>query len=188
MAQDVLGLGVKLYDIAIDRLLERVPDQCLVFVVLDAYSVRPLLAAIVRPGQKAGYHVLGPLQPFKADDGDCRRFWPTFVDAAPREFVDLLASNGVLFALSAALEREVVPGIRMLFVKQIRMESPHDAPDLAAEPDHFLALPQPEPVRTVDNLVIDLSAARGVSSLICRSPMRRPLLPTVSHINCIIRS
>src|SRR6266513_2724134 len=55
MAQDVLGLGVKLYDIAIDRLLERVPDQCLVFVVLDAYSVRPLLAAIVRPGQKAGY-------------------------------------------------------------------------------------------------------------------------------------
>jgi hypothetical protein len=34
----------------------------------------------------------------------------------------------------------------------------------------------------------DLSAARGVTSLICRSPMRRPLLPTVSQIICMIRS
>src|SRR5579872_3944329 len=110
MAQDGFGLGVKLDDFAIESLLERVPDQCLVFVVLDAHGVRPLLAAKVRPGQKSGYHVLGPLQPLEADDRDCRRLWPTFLDAAPRELVDLLAGNSVLFALGTALEREVVPG------------------------------------------------------------------------------
>ena len=45
MAQDVLGLGVELDGLAIDGLLERMPDQRLVLVMLDAHSMRDFLGA-----------------------------------------------------------------------------------------------------------------------------------------------
>jgi hypothetical protein len=38
------------------------PDQRLVLVVLDAYGVWPILAAIVGPSQKPGHHILGLLR------------------------------------------------------------------------------------------------------------------------------
>jgi hypothetical protein len=43
----------------------------------------------------------------------------------------------------------------VLLVEHLRVQSAHDAPDFAAEPDHLLALSQPEPVRGVDNLLVD---------------------------------
>ena len=58
MAQYVLRFGIKLDDLAIDGLFERMPDQRLVLVMLDAYGVWPILAAIVRPSQKSGHRVL----------------------------------------------------------------------------------------------------------------------------------
>ncbi|UPK05523.1 hypothetical protein [Bradyrhizobium sp. 170] len=76
----------------------------------------------------------------------------------------------------------------MLLVEQLRVQPTNDAPDLATEADHFLALPQPESVRPVDDLVIDFVSGPWRDFLICRSPIRRPLLPTVSQIICMIRS
>jgi hypothetical protein len=120
------------------------PCQRLVLVVLDAHGMWPILAAIVRPGQKSSHHVLGPLQPLEANDGDCRGLGPGFLDAAPGEPIDLLTSDCVLLTFRAALESEVVPRVRVLLVKQLRVQSAHDTPDFAAESDHLLALPQPE--------------------------------------------
>lgn len=117
MAQDVLGLGVELDGLAIDGLLERMPDQHLILVMLDAHSMRPLLAAVVRPGQQASHHVLGALQPLEADHRHRCRLGPALRNAAPGEFNDLLAGDRVLLALGAALEREVVPRVRMLLVE-----------------------------------------------------------------------
>src|SRR5258708_3489182 len=62
---------------------------------------------------------------------------------------------GQLF-LGAALECEIIPWVRVLFVEQLRVQPTHDAPDFAAEPDHLLALSQPEPIRPVDYLLVNL--------------------------------
>src|SRR5262245_4172111 len=155
MAQDVLCFGIKLDGLAVESLFERMPDQRLVLMVLDAYGVWPILAAIVGPSQKTGHHILGPLQPLKADHCDGRGFGPAFLNAAPRKFIDLLAGDRVLLGLGAALEGEVVPGVRVFLIEQLRVQPTHDTPGLATEADHFLALPQPESVRPVDDLVVD---------------------------------
>jgi hypothetical protein len=158
MDQDVLGFGVELDGLPIDCLLERMPDQRLVLVVLDTYGVQPLLAPLVRPCQQASHPVLGPLKPFEADHRHCCRLGPGFRNApqAPGEFMDLLARHRVFLTFRTAIEREVVPRVRVFFVKQLRMQPAHNAPDLAAEPDHLLALPQPESARAVDYPLIDL--------------------------------
>jgi hypothetical protein len=82
MDQDVLGFGVELDGLPIDCLLERMPDQRLVLVVLDTYGVQPLLAPLVRPCQQASHPVLGPLKPFEADHRHCCRLGPGFRNAA----------------------------------------------------------------------------------------------------------
>src|SRR5262249_56941830 len=167
MAQNVFGFGVEPHGFATDSLLERVPNQRLVLVVLDAHGMRPLLAAVVRPGQQASHHVLGALQPLETNHR--HRCWlrPALRNAAPREFVDLVACRRVLLALGAALEREIIPRVWMLLVEQLWVQPAHDAPDFAAEPDHLLALPQPEPVRAVDDLLVDLVSGswRGLPDL-----------------------
>jgi hypothetical protein len=102
------------------------------------------------------YHVLGPLQSLEADNRDGSGFRPAFLDTAPCKFIDFLAGDCVLLTFGSAFEREVIPGVRVLLIKQLRMQATHDAPYLSAEPDHLLSLPQPEPVRAVDNLIVDL--------------------------------
>lgn len=68
----------------------------------------------------------------------------------------VLSSRGLSGAFgNDALEREVVPWVRMFPIKQLRVQPAHDPPDLTAEPNHLLALPQPQSVRAVDDLFID---------------------------------
>ena len=127
----------------------------------------PLFAAVVRPGQQARHHVLGALQPLEADHRHRGWFWPAVRDATPRELVDLLTRHRVLLALGAALEPEVIPRVRMFLVEKLRVQPAHDTPNLAAEPNDLLALPEPRSVRTVDDLLIDLvgSQRRDLSDL-----------------------
>ena len=141
MTQYVFRFGIKLDALVINDLFEWVPDQCFVLVMLDPDRIRPVLASIVWLGQKSSHNVLGPLQPLKANDRNRRGLWPTFFDAAPRKLINLHPRNCVLLRFYAALEREIVPGIGVLFVKQVRVQPTHDAPNLAAKPDYLLALP-----------------------------------------------
>ena len=68
------------------------PDHRLVLMVLDAYDVWPMLAAIVGSGQETGHHILGPLQPLRADHRDGRGLWPASL-MQPTQYVDLLAGD-----------------------------------------------------------------------------------------------
>jgi hypothetical protein len=81
------------------------------------------------------------------------------------------------------------------------MQPAHDAPDFPAEPDHLLALPQPESVRAVDYLLIDLvgGARRDLSDLpLAYAPAvgygakpgiligaGKPLFKKSSYLNCV---
>ena len=91
MTQNVLRFGIKLDGLTIESLFERMPDQRFILVVLDAYSVWPVLAAVVRPRQKPGQYVLRPLQPCKADHRDGCGFRSPFFGAAPCKFINLFS-------------------------------------------------------------------------------------------------
>jgi hypothetical protein len=70
LRQDFLGVGVKLYAICFQRMM----NNCACLVVFDSDSWF-WSASIPCPRDMAGNQVLRPLEPFKADHGNGRRFW-----------------------------------------------------------------------------------------------------------------
>src|SRR5262245_39866890 len=123
--------------------------------MLDPNGVRPFLASVVCPPDVASQHVLGPLQPLKANDG-CRsslRF--IRFNAAPRKSVDLLPGHGRLLGFRSALACNAVPWVGDFAIELLRVEPVNDLPGSAAEGHDLLSLPQPFPIRPPDDQIVE---------------------------------
>src|SRR4029453_5713349 len=64
----------------------------------------------------SGDHVLGALQPLKADHGDRRRLDLAVLDAAMREGVNLVSRHGRLLLFHAGLHCDADPGVRPFYI------------------------------------------------------------------------
>ena len=81
--------------------------------------------------------------------------------ATVRESVDLITGCSRLDFLCAALPRYATPWIGHVTVKVVRMEAVNDFPSPCAKAYDLLALPKPQPIRSVDQEIVDLVRSNG---------------------------
>src|SRR5437868_4598184 len=110
-------------------------------VVLDPNSGGPFLAAIVRPANISAQHILGPLEPLKANYSCSGWLGPPALDAAPSEGVHLLPCDSRFLFLGSTLAGDSVPWVRHLSIEFVRVQPSDYVPSFAAERNSLFALP-----------------------------------------------